>query len=93
MAGARNTEAASLDTTIGNLVTEYATYAAVAVTGEKSNAPANYMLRSLINRLSANADLKQAMIQMGFNFQHHKPLGIAEKSAQTLVILDPNAGA
>lgn len=93
MAGARNTEAASLDTTIGTLLTQYQAYRDVSVTGEPTNAPADYLLRSMFTRLMADADLKQILVQAGFATNHFKPHGKNEAASPTLVLIDPKAVA
>lgn len=88
---ARTATASALDTTIGTLLTQYAAYKAVSVTGEHPDATANYFLRSLVQRLMTNSELKQAMIQAGFSFAHYKPLGLSEGATPTLAVLDPKA--
>lgn len=93
MAGLRNSEAASLDTTIGTLLTEYQAYRDVAVTGEPANATADYFIRSLFTRLMADADLEQILIQAGFGTNHFKPHGKNEAASPTLVLIDPRAVA
>lgn len=93
MAGARNTEAASLDTTIGTLLTQFQAYRDVSVTGEPANAPADYFIRSMFTRLMADTDLKQILIQAGFATNHFKPIGLNEATGNTLVLFDPKAVA
>lgn len=88
---ARTTAASNLDTTIGTLLSQFATYRAVAVSGEPSSAPGSYFLRSLFQRLSTDADLENAMREIMYAFPHYKPAGLNEVAAATIVNLDPSA--
>lgn len=93
MAGARNAAAAALDTTIGTLITQYNTYAAVVATGEPPNATADYFLNSLFNRLLGVTDLKQKTRQFMFAAPHFRPANKRDFASPTLVLLDPKASA
>ena len=94
MAGARNSEAGDIDTTIGTLLTQFATYKAVSVTGEADHTASNYFLRSLFNRLETNSDLSNYMSHIvPYNHPAFKPVSKAEAASPTLVLIDPQSVA
>lgn len=89
MAGARNTEADTLDTAIDAVVTAYAAWEAVSVSGERSAATKRYFVKSLFNKLGANTTLKNQFRKMiGFMALGYTPEGSAD-----IVDIDPNSVA
>ena len=89
MAGARNTEGTDLDSKIDALVASYATYEAVAISGEDSSASKRYFINSLFNKLGANASLERIFRnEIGFNRFGYTPTG-----SPNIVEIDPESVA
>ena len=93
MAGARNATATIIDTEVGQLSTAITNYLAVSVTGEPGDTPEKYVLMSLFGRLGeGNASLKPMLVKACLHLGFEYP-SLNDYAANTLVTIDPSAGA